>query len=218
MCRGAAWKGPVRVAVDVGCGAGASTAALRGMAETIVGFDPYPPMVLAATRAVRDLGFAVAAAEAMPLAAGSVDLLAAAGSLDYVDVAAFVAEADRVLGAAGTIAVSNYGFGRPTDPAVVSGWADRFVRRWPRPPATPVTAGSFDRTPFRVVTDEKFVVTLPMAFDAYVAYLLTDTGVARAVAAGTTTTAVRAWCADQLAAFGAEQPVAFDCALLVLGR
>lgn len=213
-----AWAGPVRRAVDVGCGAGASTTALRGLAETIVGFDPYLPMVLAATRAVPDLGFTVAAAEALPFATGSVELLSAAGSLDYVDLRAFVAEADRVLGASGTIAVSNYSFGRPADPGVAPGWGDRFAARWPRPAAAPVTASSFAGTRFRVVADEAFVVTLTMRFDAYLAYLLTDTGVARAVAAGTNAAEIRSGCADALADFGAEQPIAFECSLLVLGR
>jgi SAM-dependent methyltransferase len=207
-----------RVAVDVGCGAGASTTALRPIADIVLGIDPAEPMVEAARRAVPDARFAVAAAEALPFAAGSIGLLAAAGALNFADLDAFVPGASRVLADDGLLAVMDYGFGRPADAAVGAGWPARFAARWPRPAAGRVDAAAFARTSFRVVTDARFVVSLPMTRDAYVAYLLTDTAVAAAVAEGTAPDAIRTWCEDALAGFGAEGPVAFDATLLVLSR
>jgi SAM-dependent methyltransferase len=214
--------GPARpsgrgLAVDVGCGAGASTAALRGLTDRGVGFDPYAPMVAAAARVAADLPFAVAAAEALPLPVGRVDLLAAAGSLNYARLDAFVREADRVLAPEGVVVVSNYGFGRPV--AVDPTWPDRFAARWPRPASRPVDAASFAGGPFGVVVDERFVVTLPMTPAAYVAYLMTETSVAQAVRDGGDALEVQRWCEDALRPeFGVEQDVAFDATLLVLRR
>ena len=210
-------SGPAGLAVDVGCGAGASAVALRGLAERIVGLDPYPPMIAAAARSAGDVRFAVAAAEALPLAAGTVDLLAAAGSLNYADLGAFVGEAHRVLAPGGTIVVSNYSFGRPA--GVEDAWPARFSERWRRPTASVVDATSFAGGPFRVVADERFPVTIPMTIDAYLAYLMTETSVAQAIRDGADAVGVRAWCAEALArGFGAEQPVVFEATLVVLSR
>ena len=214
---GPGWAGPAGLAADVGCGAGASSAALRGMADTVVGIDPYPAMVGTAAATVGDVAFGVARAEALPFGRGTVDVLAAAGSLNYADSGAFVDEADRVLAAGGTIVVSNYSFGRPV--GVEPEWPATFSDRWPRPASAPVHAGTFAGTRFRPIVDETFPVTIPMTLDAYVAYLMTETSVAEAVRAGTAAAEIRAWCADALRpAYGAEQPVAFDATLLVLTR
>ena len=214
-----AWNGPVRRVVDVGCGAGASSAALRDMADTVVGVDPYPAMVGTAAATVDAVSFGVARAEALPFAAATVGVLAAAGSLNYADLDAFVVEADRVLAATGIVAVTNYSFGRPTDPTVAPSWPARFAARWPRPTSAPVVASSFVSGPFRVVVDDAFTVAVPMTFTAYLAYVMTETNVAQAVAGGAAPDDVRAWCAGELGSgYGSEQPIAFDCSLLVLRR
>jgi len=216
-----AWSpaAPVRIAVDVGCGAGASTAALRGWAGVVVGIDPFAPMIRAARTAVAGPVFAVAAAERLPCAGASVDLLTAAGSLNYADLDAFVGEADRVLRPGGAIAVSNYAFGRPETAGVTPDWPERFAAEFPRPASRRVDAASFAAGPFRPAVDEQFTVSLPMRRDAYLAYVMTDTGVARAVADGADPSSARAWCADALAAVpDREMRVAFDCTLLVLVR
>jgi SAM-dependent methyltransferase len=214
-----AWRGPVGVAVDAGCGAGASTAALLPLAQRVLGLDPYLAMVRAARGAVRDATFAVGAAEALPCAAGSVDLLAAAGALNYADLDAFGADADRVLRRDGIVVVSDYGFGRPQGAGFPADWPDRFVRRWPRPPSTRIDAASFAHTPWSVVVDERFPVSIAMTPTAYVAYMMTDTAVAQAVAGGTPPDEIRAWCAAALLdGYRTEQLVTFDCSLLVLTR
>jgi SAM-dependent methyltransferase len=213
----AAWPGPVPRAVDVGCGAGASTAALAGLAEMTLGVDPSVAMAAAARRTVAGSTFVVAGAEALPCAAGSVDLLAAAGALNFADLAAFARDADRVLTDCGVIVVSDYSFGRPVAGGAVD-FPERFATRWPRPRAARVDAGSFASTPFRIASDDRFVVTLPMTYDGYLAYAMTDTGVADAVAGGVPADEIRSWCAVALAGFGAERPVAFDATLLVVTR
>jgi len=214
-----AWGGQVEVAVDVGCGAGASTAALISLARRVTGLDPYVSMIRAARAAVRGATFVVAGAEALPCASGSVDLLAAAGALNYVDLDAFARDADRVLGPDGMIVVSDYGFGRPEGDGFSDDWPERFVRRCPRPASTRIDAASFAGTPFRVVVDERFAVSIPLAPAAYLAYVMADTAVAQAVAGGTPPDEIRAWCAAALLdGFRAELPVTFECALVVLTR
>lgn len=212
------WADRVGCALDLGCGAGASTAALAELASRRIGIDPYAPMVCAARRAVRGARFAVGAAEALPVATESVDLIAAAGSLNFVDLGAFLVEADRVLAAEGRIAVTNFSFGAPADTTLAPRWPERFVERWPRPPASPVTASSFAASPFEVTVAEDFVVSVPMNRDAYLAYVMTETNVAQAVAGGESIGQIRDWCAAELRGWTAPRPVEFRASILLLGR
>ena len=81
-----AWRhgARVQIAADIGCGAGLSTRALLDVADRRVGFDPSESMIRAARRVSPGALFVVASAEAMPLASRTVELLTAAGSLNYV--------------------------------------------------------------------------------------------------------------------------------------
>lgn len=207
--------GPARTALDVGCGAGASTVALRDLAARRIGIDPAPAMVGAARATGDEAAYLVARAEALPLAAGTVDLIGAAGALNFADLGAFVAEADRVLGPDGAAVVSDYGFGVP---AAAPDWPQWFAGEWPRPAAAPVTAESFGGGPFAAVVDDAFAVTLPMTRAAYVAYALTDTRVAHAEAGGTARAEVAQWCEASLPRWEGDAAVTFAATLLVLRR
>ena len=209
---------PSGTALDVGCGAGASTAAACWLRRP--GDRHRSVRADGGSRASRSAGGAVRGrvGEGLPVAADSVGLIGAAGSLNYAALGPFLAEADRVLGTGGSIAISNYAFGTPEAEAA-PGWPETFVTRWPRPASAPVTASSFASGPFRVVVDDRFTVTLTMTLDAYLAYLMTETSVARAVAGGTPVADIRAWCRATLApGFTAARPITFACSLLVLQR
>ncbi len=182
--------GPAQVALDVGCGAGASTVALADLASRRIGIDPAPAMIAAARAADDDATYMVAAAEAVPVVTGGVDLIGAAGALNFADLDRFGVEADRVLSPHGAVVVSDYGFGVP---AVAPDWPERFAGEWARPAASPVTGASFAGGPFGVVVDDAFAVTLPMTRAAYAAYALTDTRVAHAEAGGTARSEVARW-------------------------
>jgi len=60
------------------------------------------------------------------------------------------------------------------------------------------------------------VVSLDLSIDAYLAYLMTETNVARAVAAGTPPEEIRTWCAEALAGWTGPAPVAFACSVLAV--
>jgi ubiquinone/menaquinone biosynthesis C-methylase UbiE len=91
----------VRFALDVGCGAGLSTAPLEPIAECIMGVDPSIEMLRCARAVAPGALFVAGCAEALPVPAESVDLITAAGSLNSVDLTRFFPEARRVLTPAG---------------------------------------------------------------------------------------------------------------------
>lgn len=207
------WLGtqPRRLVVDLGCGAGLSTRPLVPLGERIVGVDPAPAMVAAARHTVPEARFVVGAAEALPLFAHSVDLLTAAGSLNYTDARASLDEAARVLGPEGALLVYDFSPGRTiTGTASLDAWFETFLHRYPPPvddalaldPATLARVSPH----FRLAHADDFEVDLPMTHDAYAAYLLTETNVQDALGRGHALADVGAWVSSSLAPIFGPEP------------
>ena len=104
--------------LDVGCGAGLSTAALARLVRVSVGFDPNEDMLVHRRAVAPSASFVVAKAEAPPFADNSFELMTAAGALNYVDLSRFLPEAARLLVPGGSLVVYDFSSGRrlPGDP------------------------------------------------------------------------------------------------------
>ena len=228
----AEWIGPGTrpLAVDLGCGAGLSLRPLQSLAQRCVGLDPAPAMVRAARFVAPGASVMVGAAESLPLAAGSVALMTAAGSLNFVrDLDAVWPEVRRVLAPDGLLAV--YDFSAPREfegetgsESALAAWADAFTARYPFPlsQATPLSPAILaERASGLTVTrGESFAIALPLTPEFFLEYMLTQTNVRAAITAGTSIDAVRAWCAPGItAAFdGRARDVVFRGYLAVLTR
>jgi Methylase involved in ubiquinone/menaquinone biosynthesis len=207
-------------ALDVGCGAGASTRAMQPRAASVVGLDPVPAMVDAAASANADAQFMVGSAEALPIASGAVDIICAAGSLNFVDLTRFAAEAARVLTVDGVIAV--YDFATGSRSALVPELApvyEEFAARWPRPTGgrQVINPAVLASGPFTMTADDRFVVTIEMSADAYVDYLMTETNVAASSAMGEDRDGIRDWITATFApVFASPIPIDFDAWFAIL--
>src|SRR4051812_23140350 len=80
-------------ALDVGCGAGLSTVPLTGLASFAIGIEPIEAMVSGTPLRSDAMRFGAGRAEMLPVRSASIDLITAAGSLNYVDLDPFFAEA-----------------------------------------------------------------------------------------------------------------------------
>ena len=192
--------GRVRAAGDVGCGAGLSTRPLLDLAESCLGFDPAESMVRRARTTAPSATFLVAAGEAIPLAAGSLDLLTAAGSLNYArDLDAVWREAARVLSPSGPFVVYDFSAGRSFEgDDRLDHWFDTFVARYPQPEGqarrlSPSILAEL-ATGFSVVRADEFAMPLRLSRAFYTAYMLTETNVQQAVRGGTPLSDIRGWC------------------------
>ncbi len=122
--------------LDVGCGAGLSTRAALARAGNVVGVDPSPAMIAVARRWVPAAHFAVGAGEQLPVGGGTVDVVTAAGSLNFIDLDRFAREAARVLRPDGAIVAYDFATGsRCAEAPGLAVVASEFARRWPRPTA-----------------------------------------------------------------------------------
>ena len=166
-------EGPVARALDIGCGAGLSTAALEPIARTVVGLEPVPSM-LAHRHAVAPRAWFVAArAEQLPFAAGSFDVVTAAGALNYVDLGLFLPDLARVLTARGVMVIYDFSAGRRLrGSGALNAWYAEFERRYPPKPGyeMDVRAIRFEPEGLKLEAIEPFTVSVPMTAAQYVAY------------------------------------------------
>ena len=192
------WPAAIRCAVDVGCGSGISTLALREFAQERIGVEPAEPMVEAARAVDPAARFIVGPAEAIPLPDSTADLITAAGALNYADPSRFFPEADRVLREGGALLVYDFSTGNRHG----SDWLARFVERYPWAPnearALNPQILAAEAQGFRLQRSEEFTIRLSLTREFYLDYMLTETNVAHAIRQGQRPDEIRAWCADSL--------------------
>jgi SAM-dependent methyltransferase len=210
-------------ALDVGCGAGVSTAALEPLARTAVGLDPVPNMLRHASAVAPHAAFVVGQAERLPFQAGTFDLVTAAGSLNYVDLALFLPDVARVLVPAGVLAIYDFSAGRRLrDRAALDAWYATFERRYPPKPGYDLDVRGLAYKPsgLRLDAYEEFEIAVPMTLASYLPYVMSETGVEMAISRGVTETEIRNWCESTLGGVLDDTPtdVLFDAYVAYVRR
>jgi SAM-dependent methyltransferase len=206
---------PVARALDVGCGAGVSTAALDPIAATIVGLEPMSNM-LAHRRDVFPRGlFVLGRAEALPFSNATFDLIAAAGSINYADTSLFLRSAARLLRRGGVLVVYDFSDGkRFRNKRSLEEWYESFERLYPSQPgyALDVRRLDFADAGLRLERYRNLEVPIPMSLDTYLRYAMSQTSVETAISRGVPEDDIGEWCATTLkSVFGnATYEVLFD--------
>jgi SAM-dependent methyltransferase len=190
-------------ALDLGCGAGLSTKVLQTRASQAIGIDPSPSMVHWAKKLVPNAAFLAGSAEAIPLANGTVELVTAAGSLNYAESRDFFLETARVLTSEGRLVIYDFEPGRSffRMPGL-DRWFEEFSSRYPWPQGDgrevhPETLGTASDQ-FGLDLQERFRIPVAMTRAAYVDYMMTETNVAAAIRRGVPTQEIRQWCGEGL--------------------
>lgn len=207
--------GPLARALDIGCGAGLSTAALEPVATQVFGIEPFAPMLQFRAAVTTTAHFAVARAEQLPFADESFALLTAAGSLNYADLTQFLPEAARVLTADGVLAIYDFSEGkRLRDDPRLESWYASFKERYPVPPgyALDVRTLPYETYGLRFDSLYELEVAVPMTHASYLRYALSETSIEQALARGANEADIAAWCRATLADIFNEGPraVLFD--------
>jgi SAM-dependent methyltransferase len=210
------WSTVAQRALDIGCGAGLSTRALGSVAKECIGIEPSEAMLKWGAVVAPDADFAVGMAEAIPICDHSVDLLTAAGSLNYVNLDLFFPEAARVLRPLGALIVYDFMPGRRfrhTDS--LEEWFTSFMNRYPQPPnerqiLNPEILLEVD-SGFQMQSYQHFEIGMTLTPRFYIDYILTETNVEAAMRNGVHLGDIRSWCAETLDPIwnGTEQEVLF---------
>jgi SAM-dependent methyltransferase len=210
---------PVRRALDVGCGAGLSAAALDPIATTVVGMELSPAMLAYRADVAPHALFAAGQGEALPFITGAFDLVTSAGAINYMDRDRFLSEAARVLTPDGALVIYDFSAGRrfrDGDPAL-DDWYHAFERRYPPQPGYDLDARTLAYEPHGLRLDayEELDVAVPMTAGSYLRYAMSETNVEMAIAVGDSEADIRAWCRETLQRIfgGTSRDVLFDAYL-----
>ena len=200
-------------ALDVGCGAGLSAAALTPLARQVVGLEPVSNMLTHRRTVAPRASFVIGQAERLPFESGSFDLVSAAGSLNYTDLSSALPEIARVLTRDGTFLLYDFSVGRRSvSGGELAGWFALFEQRFPWPPGwEPLDVRELPLAGYglRLLDYTDIEVELPMAFDAYLRYMLSEVNVDDAITRGDhSAEEARAWCQETLRPVFADGEVA----------
>lgn len=189
-------------ALDVGCGSGISTRALQPVCAKCVGVEPAVTMVQIAGAVAPGAAFVAGAAEQLPFADSSFELITAAGSLNYCDVERAFPELLRVLAGGGRLVVYDFSPGRRMrGSAALEEWFAEFQRRYPPAPAGPALPPGLAGGRWT-----EFEGALELDAEFYARYMMTETSVAQAVREGADLAAIRAWIEASLRPVFAGRP------------
>jgi SAM-dependent methyltransferase len=212
---------PFQHALDIGCGAGLSTAALVPIAEMTVGLEPVANMLTHHAAVLRDAHFVVAHAERLPFAPQSFDLLTAAGALNYADLDRFFPEAGRVLTNNGWLVIYDFSEARRLrDDHRLEDWYKTFIQRFPSAPGYAMDARTlaYSRYDLCLSSYEEFEVAVPMTHESYLRYAMSEARVERAMMNGANEADIHKWCSHTLADIFDATPreVLFDAYIAVV--
>jgi SAM-dependent methyltransferase len=204
-------RGKFGRALDVGCGAGLSTRAVQEMAGQCIGIELAEPMLRAAATTAPGAEFLAGCAEAIPLRDRCVDLITAAGSLNYTDLPRFFMEAARILVPGGIVVVYDFSPGKEfRDSEALAQWFSSFIARYPWPPneaadLNPERLSQMDRR-FELQSSDYFEIGITLSRDFYLDYMMTETNVAFALRNGVSESEIRSWCSHTLSPVWGERP------------
>ena len=189
-------EGRVERALDIGCGAGASTAALVPLARRAIGLEPYRAMLAHVSTVAPGAAFIVGRAEALPFARESLELVTAAGALNYADVDQSLSEVARVLSARALFVPYDFAGGRIPNDEQWSTWFAQFKQRFPSPGgyALHLQSLGYRKHTLELVHYEEVEIPIVMSHAEYVAYVLGDSGVEAAITRGQRESEIRELC------------------------
>jgi SAM-dependent methyltransferase len=158
------------------------------LARRVIGLDPVPAVFAPARAVAPHARFVIGQAERLPFAASSFDLVTAAGSLNYADLPSALAEIVRVLTRDGTFLLYDFSAGRrAADDGRLAAWFALFEQRFPSPVGwQPLDVHALPLAAYglRLLRFTDVEIQLPMTFDAYLRYMLSETNVDHAIAGG----------------------------------
>lgn len=194
---------PVQRALDVGCGTGLSTIALKEIAEWVVGVDSSVEMIGLASLD-SNIDYQLAKAEHLPFRDLAFDLVTVSQAIHWFDRVGFLRETRRIMKTEGLLIVyDNYFAG--SDNGAFNVWhQESYLKRYPSPPRPWAAFAAEDAAQegFHLVGDEVIRNTISFSHFRLIDYFTTQSNIIAAVEEGNESiTETRAWLKENLECF-----------------
>ena len=175
-------------ALDVVCGTGLSTVALKELAHHVTGIDGSEEMIAVANKTGDGrITYRQAPAEELPFDEKSFDLITVCGAINWIHRARFFPETKRVLKEQGwVILYDNFITDQMRESDAYTQWyQEQFLSRYPKPPRdeTPLTPSECKGYGFHF-SEEEYTNELAWSREEYIEYMLTQSNVIVAVDMG----------------------------------
>jgi SAM-dependent methyltransferase len=179
---------PLERAIDVGCGTGLSTIALKEIAANVVGVDMSHEMIALAERDVRIL-YAVADAARLPFKRDEFDLMTLSSAFHWLERSAFLKEAGRVLRPKGWLVVYDHYFsGQMKETHAFQTWyRETHLKKYPAPPRARLdfTEEDSGNEGFHLARHDRYQNSISFSIERLIDYLVTHSNVIAEVEGGT---------------------------------
>ncbi len=146
--------------------------------------------------------FTAATAEFLPVRPGPINLVTAAGSLNWSDPTKVFPEIQRVLAEDGFFVLYDFGQGSESPTAAgLAEWHEDFKRRYPSPRAREIRPEALATESYglRLTAHHRFEIAMSLSPESYLEHGMTETNVAEAIPNGTPEAEIRLWCRQILA-------------------
>ena len=181
-------QNPLNTALDVGCGTGQSTVALKEIANSVVGVDISTDMLRLAEKKPGIRYIQSAAEDLEILDSNSFDLITTSLAFHWFDQKRFFAEARRLLKEKGWLVIYNNGFsGQMRSNADFEPWVEQvYINRYRTPPrnSIPLTPKSAKEYDFEFAQQEDYENEVEFTVEELSAYLTTQSNVISATEQG----------------------------------
>lgn len=169
--------------LDIGCGAGLSTKALRLLCKNVLGTDISQEMILAAQSFYQEPGYSFQACKAEELKAEpkSFDIVTAAGVMNWVDETVFLPLLFKMLKPQGIFLIYDFWISdRMKGNAAYTEWFhDQYLRMFPKPKRkeekwTEEMVAPYD---FHILEQEEYEMDCPMSLEQFIRFMLLQSNV-----------------------------------------
>lgn len=193
---------PVGRALDVGCGTGMSSIALRALARQVIGVDIASAMMAFAPPGP-GVRYALSAAERLPFPAGRFDLVTISSAFHWLNQQQFLAEARRVLREGGVLVIyDNYFTAQMQEnPAFEARFREAYLARYPSPSRkrAALSAAQAAEAGFALEYETAYENIVSFSLNGLLEYLVTQSNIIAAVEGGQESILeVRAWLRETL--------------------
>lgn len=192
--------------LDVGCGAGLSTKALRRVCNDVTGTDIAEEMIKAAAALHKDSGchFVQAAAEEIQAKPDTFSIVTAAGVINWVDETKFLPLLGRIMKEKGILLVYDFWITdrMEQEPAYTDWYREQYLKAFPKPPRKENVWTKEQIAPyhFQMLDRVSYEMRFQMNEEAFIRFMLLQSNViAQVEEKGKSLAEVRQWFEKTLA-------------------